>query len=96
MKGKKKKNQETFRNQLSKLFEVPPEVMNDFPKIVLVGNQEISIENFSGLVEYTSQKMRMNTKCGMLVIDGIELEVRKMTADYIVIKGTIIQVGFVL
>lgn len=96
MKGKKKKNQEAFRNQLSKLFEVPPEVMNDFPKIVLVGNQEISIENFSGLVEYTSQKMRMNTKCGMLVIDGIELEVRKMTADYIVIRGTIIQVGFVL
>lgn len=96
MKGKKKKNQEAFRDQLSKLFEVPPEVMNDFPKIVLVGNQEISIENFSGLVEYTSQKMRMNTKCGMLVIDGIELEVRKMTADYIMIRGTIIQVGFVL
>lgn len=96
MKGKKKKNQEAFRDQLSKLFEVPPEVMNDFPKIVLVGNQEISIENFSGLVEYTSQKMRMNTKCGMLVIDGIELEVRKMTADYIIIRGTIIQVGFVL
>lgn len=96
MKGKKKKNQEAFRDQLSKLFEVPPEVVSDFPKIVLAGNQEISIENFNGLVEYTSQKIRMNTKCGILVIDGIELEIRKMTADYIMIKGTIIQAGFVL
>lgn len=96
MKGKKKKNQEAFRDQLSKLFEVPPEVVSDFPKIVLAGNQEISIENFNGLLEYTSQKVRMNTKCGILVVDGIELEVRKMTADYIMIRGTIIQVGFVL
>lgn len=95
MKGKKK-NQEAFRGQLSKLFEVPPEVMSDFPKIVLLGNKEISIENFNNLVEYTTQKIRMNTKCGMLVIDGVELEVSKMTADYITIKGTIIQVSFML
>lgn len=96
MEGKKKKIQETFRDQLSKLFEVPPEVVNDFPKIVLLGNREVSIENFNGLIEYTSQKIRINTKCGMLVIDGIELEIKKMTADYIMISGTIIQVGFVL
>lgn len=92
----KKKNQEAFREQLSKLFEVPPEVMSDFPKIALTGNKEISIENFNNLIEYTTQKIRMSTKCGILIIDGIELEVNKMTADYIIIKGTIIQVGFVL
>lgn len=96
MKEKKNKNPEAFREQLSKLFEVPSEVVSDFPKIVLIGNQEISIENFNGLIEYTAQKIRMNTKCGILVIDGIELEVRKMTAEYIMIKGTIIQIGFVL
>lgn len=96
MKEKKNKNPEAFREQLSKLFEVPPEVVSDFPKIVLIGNQEVSIENFNGLIEYTAQKIRMNTKCGILVIDGIELEVRKMTAEYIMIKGTIIQIGFVL
>lgn len=92
----KKKNQEAFREQLSKLFEVPPEVISDFPKIVLTGNKEIIIENFNNLIEYTTQKIRMNTKCGILTIDGIELEVSKMTADYITIKGTIIQVGFIL
>jgi len=96
MKGKKKKNKEAFRDQLSKIFEIPPEVVSDFPKIVLAGNKEISIENFNGLVEYTAQKIRMNTQCGILVIDGIALEVRKMTADYIIIRGTIIQIGFVL
>lgn len=91
-----RKNQEAFREQLSKLFDVPPEVVSDFPKIVLSGNQEVSIENFGSLVEYTAQKIRINTRCGILVIDGIELEIRKLTSDYITIKGTIIQVGFVL
>lgn len=94
--GRKSKNQELLREQLSKLFEVPPEVMSDFPKIILAGNQEISIENFNNLVEYTEQKIRMNTRCGMLVLDGVDLKIRKMTADYITIKGTIIQLGFVL
>ena len=77
-------------------MEVPSEVISDFPKIVLTGNKEVYIENFQGLVEYGMQKIRLNTKCGIFVIDGIDLEIKKMTADYITIRGTIIQTGFVL
>lgn len=96
MKGKKNRNQEGLKEQLSKLLEVPPEVMSDLPQVVMSGNQEMRVENFGGLIEYTSQMIRLNTKCGVLVINGIQLEAKKMTADYIIIKGTIIQIEFVV
>lgn len=96
MKEKKNHKQEGIKDRISKLLEVPSEVIGDFPHTTMVGNKEITIENFGGLIEYTSQTIRLSTKCGILVIHGIELEARKMTAEYIVIKGSIIQVGFVV
>lgn len=96
MMRKKNHKEERLKNQLTKLLDVPPEVVNNVPQIMMTGNQEITVENFGGLIEYTSQTMRLSTRCGILVINGIGLEAQKMTADYITIKGNIIQVGFVV
>lgn len=93
--GKKKASEsKVIREQMTKAFEIPQEVISDVPLIQLTGNKEISVENFSGLIEYNSERMRLNTKCGVLVIEGAGLEAKSMTADLIVIKGTIKQVGF--
>ncbi len=96
MKEKKYHKQESLKNQLTKLLDVPSEVVSDFPQVVMTGNHEIRVENFGGLLEYTSQMIRLNTKCGILVINGVNLEAQRMTADYITIKGTIIQIGFIV
>lgn len=94
MRKKRKQNQESLKNQFSKLLEVPPEVISNFPQIILTGNKEIKIENFGGLLEYSDQIMKLSTKCGILVIRGMQLEAQKMTADFITIKGKIQQVEF--
>lgn len=96
MKEKRNRKPESLKSQLTKMLDVPPEVVSDLPQVVMSGNQEIRVENFGGILEYTSQTIRLNTKCGILVIHGIALEAQKMTAEYIKIKGTIIQIGFVV
>lgn len=96
MKEKKTHKQEGLKNKLTQLLDVPPEVMSDAPRTTVFGNGEIKVENFGGLLEYTSQTIRLGTKCGILVINGIDLEAKKMTAEYIIIKGSIIQIGFVV
>lgn len=93
---KKTHKQEGLKNKLTQLLDVPPEVLSDAPRTTLFGNQEIKVENFGGLLEYTSQTIRLGTKCGILVINGIDLEAKKMTAEYIIIKGRVIQIGFVV
>lgn len=96
MKEKKNKSQDGLRHQLSKWLEVPPEVISDLPQIVLSGNKELRIENFGGLLEYTPQVIRLSTKCGQLLIHGVHLEAKKMTADYMIVIGNIIQVEFIV
>lgn len=94
MKKKRKQNQESLKEQFTKLLELPPEVISNFPQIILTGNKEIKVENFGGLLEYSDQIMKISTKCGVLVIRGTQLEAQKMTADFITIRGKIQQVEF--
>lgn len=82
--------------QLAQGLDIPTEVIRDVPVIKLTGNREINIENFINLVEYTPQKVRLNTKSGLLIIDGVGLEAKSMTAERMLIKGTILQVAFAL
>ena len=94
-----KKNKLTkinLREQVAKGLDIPTEVMSNVPVIKLSGNEEISIENFISLVEYTPQKVRLNTRCGLLIIDGVALEAKSMTAERMLIKGTILQVAFAI
>lgn len=99
MKEKGKKNylrKDSLKEQLTEALDIPKEVIINLPVITLTGNQEVIIENFNSLIEYTAQKIRLHTKSGILVIDGIELEAKNMTAERICIKGHIIQVGFIV
>ena len=85
-----------LREQVAKNLDIPTEVLNNIPIIKMNGNKEITIENFIGLVEYTPQKVRLNTRCGLLIIDGVGLEAKCMTIEKIFIKGSILQVAFAL
>lgn len=99
MKGKKKikhLKKENLRDLFTEGLDIPTEVVSDLPIIMLTGNKEINIENFNNLLEYTQQRIRLNTKSGILIIDGCELEAKNMTAEKICIKGNILHIAFVV
>ena len=91
----KKREKGALRERIIAQLDIPLETVTEVPVINLLGNKEISVENFEGLLEYTEQRMRLNTTCGVVVVDGIKLEAKSMTEHIIVIKGTILQVSFV-
>lgn len=94
-KGKNKPIKKSMKEQISLALELPPEVVMDVPNITLIGKTEISIENFAGILEYTSEKIRLNTKVGVLSIEGKQLEAKSMTSEVITIHGIILCVAFV-
>ncbi len=55
---------------LGSALDIPKDVLLDVPKITVVGNQHVWIENHTGIVEYTPEKVRVNTSLGVLVIQG--------------------------
>lgn len=78
-----------FKRQVSDFLEIPNDVMLDLPKVVLVGNLQVFIENHRGIVEYTPELVKVIVGEGEIEITGESLTLRNMTADEIMVEGKI-------
>jgi len=78
-----------LRHTLADMLEVPGEVALDLPKIILVGNVQVFIENHRGIVEYTGERVRVTVSYGEVSVRGRELVIRNILPDEICVEGHI-------
>jgi sporulation protein YqfC len=88
------KNKKDFKEKFTELFVLPKEILLDLPKISIVGNQQIFIENYKGIVEYDSEKIRINCTKGLIKIFGNNLEINTVTSEEVYITGRISNIEF--
>lgn len=93
---KVKKDLISRKEQLIRSLDLPEEVMLNLPIAHVYGNKKIEIHNFKGLVEYTTEKIRINTSIGVLIIEGKSLEIKIMTTEELHIIGSIVQVSYII
>lgn len=74
------------------LLEMPRDVMLDLPKLTMIGNQELLIENHRGIIEYSQQQIRVNSSVGQITIKGIELMLKNLKSDEMLVEGKILAV----
>ncbi|AEG59422.1 sporulation protein YqfC [Desulforamulus ruminis] len=86
--------QKRLKKQVSDFLEIPSDIMLDLPKIVLVGNMQVFIENHRGIVEYTSDKVRVKVGEGEVGISGATLMLRNIKTDEICVEGRIKALAF--
>ncbi len=84
----------SIKNKITKALELPREIVLDLPLISMVGNDELLIENYRGLIEYTGEKMRINTKAGVVRIEGKNLVLKHITSENVLINGKILRFEF--
>lgn len=84
-----KKNMEDIRTSLTEVLELPIDIAMDLPKIVILGDKIVSISNHRGIIEYTDNLIRINSKIGIIKITGEELEIKNILSEEILIKGEI-------
>ena len=85
MKNKKK----GIYRKIDKILEIPREICSNNPKITIQGFDELIIENFKGILEYTENFVSINTYIGVISIVGIDLKLENMSDENIKIKGMI-------
>ncbi len=92
----KKKNgrKVPMEDRITKVLEIPKEVLLNIPIITLTGNRDLCVENFIGLVEYSNECIKISTQCGLLTISGTELEAKSMTYELITIRGNITSMSY--
>lgn len=92
---KKKNESEKFDWVLADLLELPKDLVLDLPRITIVGQQELALENHKGIIEYDSEQIKINLARGYLEIDGESLELKFIMQDELSIVGKIRALRFI-
>lgn len=78
-----------FKSAFANVLEVPADIALNLPRITMIGNLQLNIENHKGIVEYTEKKIRVIVTRGCLEIIGENLVLRNVKQDEIMINGEI-------
>ncbi len=88
------KKSDEIKKSIADILELPQDIMLDLPKITMIGNLQIYVENHKGIIEYSSTRVRIFTKCGVLRITGKNLLLKRIVQEEIVLVGEIDQAEF--
>ena len=84
-----------FRSTIADALLIPAEIMSEQAYITLIGNKQITVENYKNIIEYNCNTVRLNTKCGVIKISGCGLFMKQMTCEDILINGTLTSLEFI-
>lgn len=87
--------QNKVRALMTEFLELPKDLVLDLPRITLVGNVQLTLENHRGVILYTDTHIRVAVARGEIVIAGKKLTLRSILPDEIIIDGTINNVSYV-
>lgn len=85
----KKVDKKSIKEKVADAFDLPKELMLDAFKLVLVGESELMIENYKGILEYDDSIIRIKTAGRTVRISGSSLEIRTITDEDIQVVGRI-------
>lgn len=78
-----------LKNMVTDATNIPKDVILGVPLIRLVGQEEFYIENYRGILEYTNEFIRIQTKIGQIHLTGKKLEIIYYTNDEMKVTGII-------
>lgn len=83
-----------LEHKLAHLLDIPNDVVFDLPKITLIGNIQLYIENHKGIIEYLPSVIRIAVNTGEVEVTGEELTVRNINREEIHLDGLILSIRF--
>ncbi|WP_153123385.1 sporulation protein YqfC [Peribacillus tepidiphilus] len=86
---------QTLRKLLTKSMDLPNDVMMDLPRITMIGQLHIYIENHRGLLTFSDQEIRLLLKQGQLLVRGQSFIIKTILPEEILLEGKIDSVRFI-
>jgi sporulation protein YqfC len=75
-------------------MELPADVTMDLPRITMIGQIHIYIENHRGLLSFSDKELRLLLKQGQLLIKGHSFVIKTILPEEILLEGKIDQVTY--
>ncbi len=90
-----KKWQQQFRPWLTKYFALPSDVLLELPRITVVGQLHVYIENHKGLEIYSDTELKLKSNKGYVRISGSGFVLKRMLPEEILLEGMIRDITFI-
>ena len=86
-----RESEKRIKEKFLDMMELPKELLKDVSRITLLGNEDILVENYKGIIEYEENIIRLNNGINIF---GTNLNVEEITDVDIFITGKINNVEF--
>ncbi len=83
------RDRDEIKSRLSDATGMPKDVVLGIPIVTIAGREELCIENYRGIIEYTDELIRVQTKAGQIKIIGKKMQIEYYTNDEMKINGRI-------
>lgn len=90
-----KKMRQQMKNWMTKQMQLPADVMMDLPRITMIGQLHIYIENHRGVLRFSNQELRLLLKNGQLLIKGDHFVIKTILPEELLLEGRIDQVLYI-
>lgn len=75
--------------KLAGILEIPQDIVLDLPRITMLGNKQLLIENHKGIIEYTPSLIRIKLSQGELIVNGSNLALGNLQVEQILVEGIV-------
>lgn len=78
-----------FHKLTAEMLEMPQDVVYDLPRLTLIGDRQLYIENHRGVVHFSSEKLMLALSRGQLEVSGSDLVIRTIWTEEVFVEGVI-------
>ena len=90
-----KKWRQKMKRWITDKLELPVDIVMDLPRIAMVGQIHIYIENHRGLLTFSDKELRLLLKQGQLLVRGEKFVIKTILPEEILLEGKINQVIYI-
>ena len=81
-----------FLERTAEVFDLPADALAGLPKLELVGDRELWVENHRGILSYGDREIHISGGAFLIRVEGEELELRAMTGVELLITGRVARI----
>lgn len=83
------------RRWMTDKMELPADVTMNLPRITMIGQLHIYIENHRGVLKFTTAELRLLLEQGQLIVKGNNFVIKTILPEELLLEGTIEQVIYI-
>jgi sporulation protein YqfC len=83
-----------LQTSVGNILDFPPDVVGEGPKITITGRHQIMVENYTSIVSFSEEEIRLETAEGVVCLRGKGLVLKVILTTDLRIEGELSSVTF--